>query len=111
MSRALNTYQAANAQMDEHLTIEFKIGALKKEKTDLEKWLTERYALFQDTPASINAFEIHHLEWPISEIQLHSCEVHYPRFSKMLAKTPDLAQYSEGVKVLAWGKQSTMRNS
>ena len=67
-------------------------------------WLTERYALFQDTDKSINEFEIHHLEWPINEINLSKLELNYPRFKKLISEQPSKIHYSKGVKVLAWGK-------
>ena len=64
-------------------------------------WLTERYALFQDTDKSINEFEIHHLEWPIN---LSKLKLNYPRFKKLISEQPIKIHYSKGVKVLAWEK-------
>jgi hypothetical protein len=70
----------------------------------LEKWLTERYALFQDTEKSINEFEIYHLEWTINKIDLKKLELNYPRFDKLIKNNPDKIQYSKAVKVIAWGR-------
>ena len=75
------------------------------EKTALDKWLTERYALFQDTATSINEFEIHHIEWPTYKIDLKSIDIKYPRFEKLLSSTPGLSHYSTGVEVIAWDKK------
>jgi len=74
------------------------------EKTELDKWLTERYLLFQDTEKSINEFEIHHVEWPMNEIELKKSVVNYQRFDKLINNKPIKTQYSKGVKVIAWGK-------
>ena len=91
------------------MDIEFSIGKKVKEKSELDLWLTERYALFQDTEKSINEFEIHHLEWSINEINLNKLEFNYPRFNKLIKSEPNSVQYSKGVKVIAWGKSSTKR--
>lgn len=71
----------------------------------MDKWLTDRYALFQDTDNSINEFEIHHLEWPINEIALKKMDLNYKRFDKLIKNEPDKIQYSKGIKVIAWGKK------
>ena len=80
-----------------------------KEKTELDKWLTERYALFQDTDNSINEFEIHHLEWPLNEIEIQELELNYPRFEKLIKEQPSKIHYSKGVKVLSWKKIKTTK--
>jgi hypothetical protein len=104
IKRTENQYESNNSEFNDKLNIQFEIGKGIKEKTELEKWLTERYALFQDTETSINEFEIHHLEWPISKIDLKNLEINYPRFDKLIKNEPDKIQYSKGVKVIAWGK-------
>ena len=82
-----------------------------KEKTELDKWLTERYALFQDSDDSINEFEIHHLEWTIDEIDFKKLEIDYPRFKKLINENPNKSQYSKGVKVIAWGMNKKEKTS
>ncbi len=104
IKRTHKKYQSKNFKFNDSLDIEFTIGSKLKEKTELDKWLTERYALFQDTNDSINEFEIHHLEWSIDEIDVQKLELNYPRFKKLINKKPTIIHYSKGVKVLAWGK-------
>lgn len=94
-----------NAQFGEHLHITCEVGEPLVEKTDLHRWLTERYALFQHSGTSVNQFEIHHVEWPIHRLELRDIELDYPRFKKMIRPVPDLVQYSPGVQVVAWGKK------
>lgn len=97
-------YQSTNKEFNDQLNIEFELKKNKTQKTELDKWLTERYALFQDTERSINEFEIHHLEWPINEIDLKRLNFNYPRFEKLIKNNPNKVKYSKGVKVVAWGK-------
>lgn len=110
IKRTNQIYLSKNSEFNDKLNIEFKIGKELNEKTELDKWLTERYALFQDTNDSINEFEIHHLEWPINEINIQKLELNYPRFEKLISVQPSKIHYSKGVKVLAWGKIKTKKN-
>ena len=109
--RTPNHFESFNSEFDEKLKIHFQMDEKIDNKSKLDKWLTERYALFQDTEKSINTFEIHHLEWEINKIKLLNLSVSYPRFEKLLIKPPDKVHYSKGVKVLAWGKEEQVRTS
>ena len=104
IKRENQKYQSENLYFNDKLDIQFTIGNKIAKKTKLINWLTERYALFQDTNTSINEFEIHHLQWPINEINLSKLELNYPRFKKLINQQPSKIHYSKGVKVLAWGK-------
>ncbi|MBX2846120.1 MAG: DUF2071 domain-containing protein [Saprospiraceae bacterium] len=111
IKRTDKKYQSRNAEFNDRLDIEFTLGNEFKKKTELDKWLTERYALFQDTSNSVNEFEIHHLEWPIHEIDIQKLELSYQRFQKLIGKKPSKAHYSKGVKVIAWGKNKKEKTS
>ncbi|WP_282035545.1 YqjF family protein [Saccharicrinis aurantiacus] len=104
IERGENQYKSNNSEFKDQLNVQFTVGKKITEKTELDKWLTERYVLFQDTEKSINEFEIHHLEWPIKEIEVKNLEFNYARFDKLIKSEPNKIQYSNGVKVIAWGK-------
>jgi len=70
----------------------------------LDKWLTERYALVQDSGDHINEFEIHHKEWEMKKLKIDYLKLEYPRFKKLINESPDLVNYSQGVQVIAWDK-------
>lgn len=110
--RQVNLYSSENREFKDKMNISYKIGQKLTEKTDLDKWLTERYTLFQDTSISINEFEIHHIEWPTYEIDLKEIEIDYPRFKNFVNNLPDRTHYSTGVQVIAWDKKkNTKRDS
>ena len=109
IKRSPNKFESRNSEFNDRLDLEYKVGGVVSKKTDLDKWLTERYALFQDSEDSINEFDIHHLEWPIQEIDLIKLKIHYPRFDTLLKKAPSKVRYSSGVKVIAWGMTKTPR--
>ena len=105
MSRTKSRFESLNSHFGDSLSIDFQLGEEQEKKTELDKWLTERYALFQDGSSGINKFEIHHVEWPTKNITLETLNYDYTRFSNLFSGTPDKVQYSEGVKVIAWGKE------
>ncbi len=104
IKRTAKRFQSKNSKFNDRFDIEFSIKKELKVKLDLDIWLTERYALFQDSGDSINEFEIHHLEWPINEIDIHKLTLNYPRFENLINEQPNKIHYSKGVKVLAWRK-------
>ncbi len=106
MSRHNTSYHSSNGLFGDQFKIDFQRLPFKDNKTALDVWLTERYALFQDSDDWINKFEIHHLEWKVKDIEIRQLEVNYPRFAGLLDVKPDIAHYSEGVRVLAWGKET-----
>ncbi|MGS2761235.1 YqjF family protein [Sinomicrobium sp. M5D2P9] len=109
MKREECYYNSINDKLGDRLEIHYNIGGEISHKTGLDLWLTERYALFQDTRTAINEFEIHHIPWPVYTIELKKREVHYPRFSNLLKGAPHLVHYSPGVQVIAWDKIKTQR--
>lgn len=104
MVRTQSTFESHNKDHDEALKIDFKIGEGIAQKNALDFWLTERYALFQQGATGINAFEIHHLEWPLFQLEIHTLMLHYPHLQSCFQSGPDLSHYSTGVQVLAWDK-------
>jgi hypothetical protein len=111
IKRSENQYESNNSKFNDKLNIQFTVGKEITKKSKLDKWLTERYALFQDTEKSINEFEIHHLEWPFNAIELKNLELNYTRFNKLIKNEPKKIQYSKGVKVISWGKNKKEKTS
>lgn len=93
------------------MTIKYEVGHELREKTDLDRWLTERYALFHDTKTSINEFEIHHVEWPTYTLDIEEIEIEYPRFKSLLNSVPDRKHYSTGVQVIAWDRNRIAKSN
>jgi uncharacterized protein YqjF (DUF2071 family) len=104
IERSSKHYSSINLKFKDELCFEFEIGKQIEHKSEIDNWLTERYALFQETDNYINEYEIHHLPWLINDVEIKSLKCFYPRFKNLLNNKPDKMQYSKGVKVLAWGK-------
>lgn len=102
MKQIHSEFSSRNDQFNDQLLLKYKKDRQLAEKSTLDKWLTERYTLFQDTESALNEFEIHHIEWPIYELEIERLELSYSRFSSILSNEPHRCHYSSGVQVLAW---------
>ncbi len=80
-----------------------KLKPCQKNKTD--KWLTERYAVFQEHKNKLIEYDVHHVEWPLEQIDIKQLHIEYPKFNHLINNQPDRMHYSEGVKVLTWDKR------
>ena len=105
MSRDNFSFYSSNKQKDE-FKINYQIKENQYKKEEIDFWLTERYALFQEYKSTINEFEIHHIEWPIKEVEIKELNLNYPKFKDLINKNPDIQHYSKGVQVLAWNKKT-----
>lgn len=107
MQRTPTNYVSRNTEKDFFLDVNFEIGEVIAEKTALDSWLTERYCLYLDKGSKLYRYDIHHEEWVLRQARLRSLEVQY-RFGEidLSARPPDLVQYSEGVKVVAWTRKA-----
>lgn len=102
VKRGDGLFESHNQVANDRLRIEFRLGSSVTQKSVLDKWLTERYALIQNTDDVLNYFDIHHPEWPMREIELTRLEISYPAYNELLQGQPDLVHYSPGVAVVAW---------
>ena len=103
MKRGNGTYRSLNPGNGDRTDLEYETGKPTKEKTGLDLWLTERYALFQNTKNGIIEYETHHVEWPIHEIKLKKTDITFPAFTNLFSGPPEKSHYSPGVQVIAWG--------
>ena len=108
MVRSENSFESNNQENGDYLNIKYLIEGVVSNKLPIDKWLTERYALFQDAGKYLNSFEIHHIEWPINEIDIKEIDISYSKFEKLIGGKPDKVQYSKGVEVIAWGKEKSL---
>lgn len=104
IKRQTGVYQSVNKKYNDQLDIAYEMGQSITQKSELEKWLTERYALFQDSKDAINEFDIHHVEWPLKAIKITKLHVDYPRFKSLINNKPNLVHYSNRLQVLTWNK-------
>ncbi|KPP98386.1 MAG: hypothetical protein HLUCCA01_10295 [Bacteroidetes bacterium HLUCCA01] len=106
MQRGSDYFRSNNPQPGDRLELRWQMGVPLVDKSPADVFLTERYALFQEHKQQLNTYQIHHVEWPVYEVNLQTLDVHYPRFGDLISDRPALTHYSPGVQVLAWSRSS-----
>jgi uncharacterized protein len=105
IKRSSGTYNSKNSGKNFILDTEFEVKEKNSDKSDLDKWLTERYCLYFDKDRKLFRYDVHHKEWELKNIAIKKLALNYTIGGISLsAKQPDLAHYSDGVEVLAWRK-------
>ncbi len=104
MNRDETSYHSKNTNLNEAFSVEYTLDNVHVVKDETDKWLTERYAVFQNYKNKIIEYDVHHIEWPMQNIICTSIVVDYPRFT-FLNNIPDKIHYSSGVQVLTWDKK------
>lgn len=100
----VNMFKCVNSEKQSHLHIRYETETTPVQKTELDRWLTERYVLFQDGVDDIVEFNIHHIEWPLQKVKVDTLALSYPSYNFLLEGFPTRVGYSPGVQVLIWEK-------
>lgn len=110
MKREKGLYYSLNKKKKFFLKAEFQVGAIVQEKTELQKWLTERYCLYVNLDEDLYRYEIHHKEWEVREILFDVLELDY-RFGNIHLTEDKVIcpNYSIGIEVVSWGKEIVNR--
>ena len=110
IKRTDKKYSSRNVQKGFYLDTEFEIKKLLNHKTDLDKWLTERYCLYLDKDNEFYRYDIHHKEWTIKNVEIKRLKLSYTIGNINLCdRQPNLTHYSDGVKVIAWKRQKVQQ--
>jgi uncharacterized protein YqjF (DUF2071 family) len=95
-------YKNRNKKKGFYLETEFEPKGQITNKTELDKWLTERYCLYLEEGGNIYRYDIHHREWELRDAEMKQLNFQYRIGDFELNASPDLIHYSNGVQVLAW---------
>ncbi|MDY3339557.1 DUF2071 domain-containing protein [Riemerella anatipestifer] len=99
-------YKSENPQKGFNLNAEFEVEEEIIYKTELDKWLTERYCLYLNKDKNLYRYNIHHQEWQIKNVSIKNLDVNYKVGNINLNnQPPNLTHYSEGIKVMAWKRE------
>lgn len=103
-------YSSINIPKQFRLHAVYDIVAQDYHKTALDRFLTERYCAYVDKKGVVYRYDIHHPEWPVQPVTIRELELQY-KIGNIHITTdtpPQLAHYSSGVKVVAWGKEKVV---
>ena len=100
--RSPGRYRSRNSAKNFRLDLSYATRGDIIRKTELDRWLTERYCLYLDKGRKLYRYEIHHAEWALKDAELRNIDVDYRLGGLQLTGSPDMTHYSDGVKVMAW---------
>lgn len=106
IKRTEKSYDSNNLKKGFSLNCEFETKEIVSDKTELDKWLTERYCLYLNRKNELYRYDIHHKEWGLRKVDIKRLSVNYKIGDIDLSnRQPNLTHYSEGIKVIAWKRQ------
>jgi len=106
MLRDENFFVSENKKDGFELKLKYEIGQEVKNKSAIDKWLTERYALFLIENKKIYKYEIHHKEWELNSIRFDELKYNYTIGNLVFKNsTPNLMHYANGIQVIAWERE------
>lgn len=105
----IQQYIANNKNKGFQLDATFGVGQKITNKSQLDTWLTERYCLYFDKNDKLYRYEIHHQPWELYEVDILNLTTNYKIGTILLNRKPDLAHYSNGVKVVTWQRENLLK--
>ena len=98
-------YTSINKRKGFQFDTSFIVGEKIEQKSELDKWLSERYCLYLNKGKKRYRYEIHHKEWNLYNVEITNLKIKYKIGAITLNDKPDLVHYSDGVKVLTWQRE------
>ncbi|KEO75516.1 YqjF family protein [Anditalea andensis] len=99
-NQSFSSYQQ---QSKDYFDFSYKVGPLLSDKSELDRWLTERYCVYLDKYNKFLRFNVHHEEWPMQQLAIRDLRIRYQLEGYTLNNPqPVLAHYSPGVEVVGW---------
>ncbi|MES2704887.1 MAG: DUF2071 domain-containing protein [Bacteroidota bacterium] len=98
-------YNGAGHEPQSTLRLEHRSGQYLTDKTELDRWLTERYCTYQQNGSGIYRFPIHHQEWPLRKADIDTLSIDYRWKNIHLGNNIAAAHYADGVDTLFWMKE------
>ncbi|HEU0135813.1 MAG TPA: DUF2071 domain-containing protein [Flavobacterium sp.] len=75
-------------------------------KSNLDKWLTERYCIYHKDENTLYKYNVHHEEWQLKNLKAKKVHLHFQKGNLILNNCkPDVKHYSPMLKVISWGKE------
>lgn len=108
-TEAVQRYTSSNTKRGFHLDASFSIANKEVHKSALDRFLTEKYCLYMEKSGRLFRYDIHHEPWDLYQVEQIDLHVTYRVGQVALSGNPDLAHYSDGVKVIAWNKVPVAR--
>lgn len=108
VKRSINRYMVSESAEENQLSIKYLSLPELHDKTELDKWLTERYCAYELINGQMYKFNIHHKPWPLKDIKLRKLDICYRKDGFIIKDIkPDLQHFSSKQEVLLWGREKS----
>lgn len=107
INRDPGTYRSRNQKRNLQFKASYIVGSPIDTESDLDYWLTERHALYQQNGNKLHRLDIHHKPWPLQHLKISAQITGYPLIGNPVAVTPNIVHYAQRIEVLVWGRQTT----
>jgi uncharacterized protein YqjF (DUF2071 family) len=104
INRSGQLYNSRNRNRNFKLKATYNLGPYVELVSDLDYWLTERHALYQQNKSKLHRIDVHHEPWPLQHMKIDSTISGYPLLCNPVANRPDLLHYAKSLTVLVWGR-------
>ena len=106
MSSGHLAFKSVNKQKSNYLELKFQPSFRIVYKSETDKWLTERYCVYNVKRGKVYCHEVHHQEWTLNNAVVRSIKMCYTLNGVELEfRNADLAHHSHGQQVLAWSRK------
>lgn len=82
-------------------SMRYRIGGTITAPTSQDKWLTERYCLYQASKGNLHRYQVHHAPWALRAVELVEAPIIAP-LNGITFDSISASHYSPGVRVLSW---------
>jgi len=97
-------YCSENTRRQLKFKADYTIGESIGQRDELDYWLTERHALYQQNGNKLHRIDIHHKLWPLRKLYIEPQISGYPMIANPQGSLPDCTHYAEELEVLVWGR-------
>ncbi len=107
MHKRSGFFGSENKTKHKSLEVKFRAGTLIVNKTAIDKWLTERHALYVEKKRVLYRFDIHHKEWELQDVAVTSINQNYT--TGISTAPPGRQHFSKNTNVVIWGRRAVYR--
>lgn len=104
--RSGQLYLSRNRKRNLQLEAAYNPGRPVEPTSELDYWLTERHALYQQNGNKLHRIDVHHKPWPLQHMKIDPMITGYPLIGNPVATAPDLVHYAKKLTVLVWSRKT-----
>lgn len=102
--RSGQLYRCRNRKKGFKLEVRYIPGPRVERVSELDYWLTERHALYEQNGNKLHRIDVQHKPWPLQQMNIDARISGYPLIGTPIASAAHLVHYAQELAVLVWGR-------